>query len=565
VSSSGAHPGDAHGEDRGPADGARPGSRPGRLGGRRGGLAWLGLVAGLTAVLALGLVLVPFADHDAVTKAATRAQRGRASASGRLHAHRAPAQRHGQRTVVATIAPATVPRPVPRSFLGLSTEYWSLPAYESNMPVFGRVLSMLHVAGQGPLVLRVGGNSADHTFWEPAVRRLPRWMFQLTPAWLRAARTLLQRFSVRLILDLNLVTDRPLVAAQWARAAEAQLPHRSIIGFEIGNEPDIYSRWFWITRMARTGRDTGTLPRALAAADYNRDFRAYARLLSRIAPHVPLLGPALANPSRHLSWISTLIRRARDDLGIVTAHRYPYSACVSPISAAYPTIARVLSEKASAGMARSLAPAVALAHRAGLPFRLTELNSVTCHGLAGVSNTFATALWAPDALFELLRAGVGGVNVHVHTNTINAAFTLNPSGLSARPLLYGLITFRRMLGAGAALLPLHLSTPRSPHLKVWAVRVAGGRVHVLVIDKGASPVTLDVRGAGQGPATVARLLDPSVSATSNVTLAGQWLGRDGRWRGRRSTETIAPARDGYRLTVGRFSAALLTIRRSDRS
>jgi hypothetical protein len=30
-----------------------------------------------------------------------------------------------------------------------------------------------------------------------------------------------------------------------------------------------------------------------------------------------------------------------------------------------------------------------------------------------VSDTFATALWAPDALFELLRAGIDGVNVHV--------------------------------------------------------------------------------------------------------------------------------------------------------
>jgi hypothetical protein len=38
-----------------------------------------------------------------------------------------------------------------------------------------------------------------------------------------------------------------------------------------------------------------------------------------------------------------------------------------------------------------------LAHRAGFPFRLTEQNSVTCGGLAGVSNTFATALWAPAA------------------------------------------------------------------------------------------------------------------------------------------------------------------------
>ena len=78
------------------------------------------------------------------------------------------------------------------------------------------------------------------------------------------------------------------------------------------------------------------------------------------------------------------------------------------------------------------------AHRAGLPFRLTEVNSVTCGGVPGVSDTFATALWAPDTLFELLRAGVDGVNVHVRTDAINAAFAFKRSGLVARPLLYGL-------------------------------------------------------------------------------------------------------------------------------
>jgi hypothetical protein len=349
------------------------------------------------------------------------------------------------------------------------------------------------------------------------------------------------------------------VAAQWARAAEADLPRRSIIGFEIGNEPDIYSRLFWLARMARTSPETTILPRDLTAADYVRDLRTYSRLLGTVAPGVPLLAPALANPSRHLSWISTVVARASGELGSITAHRYPYSACVSPTSQTFPTIPRLLGEQASAGIARSVAPAVAIAHRAGLPLKLTELNSVTCGGVAGVSDTFATALWAPDALFELLHAGVDGVSVHVRTDAINAAFVLTRRGLVARPLLYGLILFSRMLGPGAQLVPVRLSAGSTSHLKLWAVRVAGGRLHVLVIDKGTSTATIDLRVAADGPATVARLLAPSVAATSRVTLAGRSLGRDGRWTGRRSAETVAPAGNGYRFTVGRFSATLLTI------
>jgi hypothetical protein len=525
-------------------------------------MAWLGLVVGLTALLAVSEVLFELPDHEGVPKAAARSKR--VEARKPIVTRRggpAPAPRPAKPdAAVATIDPFATARAVPAAFLGLSTEYWSLPGYEGHMAVFGRVLSLLHVPGDAPLMLRAGGNSADHTFWEPTVRRMPRWVFQLTPAWLQAARALVHRVRVRLILDLNLVTDSPAAAAQWARAAEIELPRRSIAGFEIGNEPDIYSRWFWMTRMSRAGdSDPDILPPDLTARDYIRAFRAYARLLKQIAPGVPLLGPSAANPSRHLSWISALVAGARGDLEIVSGHRYPYSACLGPASGSYPTIARVLSEHASADVARSLQPAVLVAHRAGLPFRLTELNSVTCGGLPGVSNAFATALWAPDALFELMRSGVDGVNIHVRTDAINAAFAFSRRWLVARPLLYGLIMFRRALGADARLVPVRLSAARSPHLKVWAVRVAGGRLHVLVIDKGSRPATVQLRVPGAGPASVQRLLAPSAAATSGVTLDGQWLGRDGRWKGRRDTRTIAPTRYGYPLTLRPYSAALVAI------
>jgi hypothetical protein len=45
---------------------------------------------------------------------------------------------------------------VPRSFLGVSTEYWSLPLYAPRMQVFTRVLSLLHAPAAGPLLIRFG-------------------------------------------------------------------------------------------------------------------------------------------------------------------------------------------------------------------------------------------------------------------------------------------------------------------------------------------------------------------------------------------------------------------------
>jgi hypothetical protein len=48
---------------------------------------------------------------------------------------------------------------VPISFFGLSTEYWAIPIYERRPSLFESVMSLLRVRGDGPMILRIGGNS----------------------------------------------------------------------------------------------------------------------------------------------------------------------------------------------------------------------------------------------------------------------------------------------------------------------------------------------------------------------------------------------------------------------
>jgi hypothetical protein len=127
-------------------------------------------------------------------------------------------------------------------------------------------------------------------------------------------------------------------------------------------------------------------------------------------------------------------------------------------------------------------------------------------------------------------------------------------------LLYGLILFARTLGPDAQLVGVHVGANRPEHLKVWAVRVGGDRLRVLLINKGSHPVSLALQLPAMGPATVQRLLAPSVTAPSGVTLDGQQLGVEGNWRGRAANETIAPGACGYELTIGRTSAALVEVR-----
>ena len=516
------------------------------------------IVAG--ALLACGIALaVP--DQGEVT--GTRASgAGRTTEFASRHVTAPRRARPGQLPeAVLTIDPGAGSVSVPSSYFGISTEYWSLPKFERNMRVFERVLSMLHTQGDGPLVLRIGGDSADHSFWTPKTRKMPGWAFALTPAFLSRLRTLVERDRVRLIVDLNLVTDTPFIAAEWAHAAETQLPHGSIIGFEVGNEPDLYERKYWEATMARSPLEPRPLPVDVTASSYVGDFNEYAQVLGEGAPDVALIGPAVAHPRVSLDWISTLIADERSDVGEVSAHLYPYSACIKrPSNLSYPTVARLLSPAASSGLAKDIAGAVAAAHDAGLKLRLTELNSVTCGGKPGVSNTFATALWAPDALFTLMRAGVDAVNLHVREYAINAPFSLNAYGLNPRPLLYGLIMFERTLGARARLVRLHMSAPRRLDLSAWGVRVRGDILHVLLIDKGNHNVRVDLHLPATGPATVQQLLAPSASSTAGETLDGQRIGPDATWIGTRQVQTINRGGNGYVVTIARRSEALVGVR-----
>jgi Glycosyl hydrolase family 79 C-terminal beta domain len=468
--------------------------------------------------------------------------------------------------VQVTVTPRAAQTPVPRSYLGLSTEYSALPAWAHEMPLLERALSLVRVRGDGPFLLRIGGDSADHSIWDPSAAPMPPWAFSVAPVWLRQARTLVARLGARIILDLNLITDTPAAAAQWARAARAALPRHGIAAFEVGNEPDIYSLADWRAfiegrRFLRRGGLLPSLPETLTASHYLRDFRAYARALDQVAPDVPLAGPALANPVHDMRWVPKLIDGAPRSLGLVTIHRYPYTGCLGRRdTSSYATIGRILSPAASTGMAAGLRPLADDAHDAGLPLRLTELNSVNCGGRAGVSDSFATALWAPDALFALMRAGVNGVNIHVRADAVNAAFALGPEGLQARPLFYGLILFARALGPRARLLTVRARAPRAVNLAAWAVRVGRDTLHVVLIDKGRRSARVALRLPAEGAVHVQRLLAPSVRSPTGVTFGGRQIGTNGRWQGLPARQTLSRRGGTYVLVVRSMSAALLSAR-----
>jgi hypothetical protein len=138
-----------------------------------------------------------------------------------------------------------------------------------------------------------------------------------------------------------------------------------------------------------------------------RDFNAFGAAL----PPLPLAGPALGASK----WMQNLgpFLSSQPRLGVVTLHRYPLQLCyTSTKSLKHPTLGHLMNPAATTGLADSFKRDVASAHARGLPLRVDEINSVSCGADRAVSYTFASSLWAVDAMFELARVGVDGVNLH---------------------------------------------------------------------------------------------------------------------------------------------------------
>jgi Glycosyl hydrolase family 79 C-terminal beta domain len=466
-------------------------------------------------------------------------------------------------TVYATVGATPDGPPMASNFLGLSFEYSALPAYagadaSSLNPVFVQLLRNLTPAPGQSLVLRVGGDSTDSTWWPVAGVHPPAGVtYALTPGWLATARALIHALGARAILGINLAAGKPRLAAAEAQALLAGVGPANVMALEVGNEPDVYGVFPWY--LGRRG------PVRARAASYAPP--AYARDLARWAaaiPRVPLAGPALAE----LPWMTDLplVLAAAPALRVVTVHRYALLGCLTnPSSPSYPSVANLFSDRSSRGLAAAVAPYVAYVHSRGLQFRVDELNSAAlagCIGRTGVSDTFASALWTVDALFSMASVGVDGVNIHSLPGAAYQLFTFDRAGGewrgAVRPDYYGLLMFSQAFPPGAQLLPV--AAPGGP-VRVWATRGPDGHVRVMVIneDSRAHEVQLELP-AGAGQASLEWLRAPSAAATGGVTLGGQTFGTETATGvlPAPAVQTIPQLLGSYSVDVPPASAVLLT-------
>ena len=262
------------------------------------------------------------------------------------------------------------------------------------------LVQLLKALGPGPApVLRIGGDSTDSTWW-PMRGVIPPGgiSYALTKGWLRTTRALAAR-SRRQTDHRHQSGRRPAGAGRGRGAGD---PAR-----ESGASTSKRSRSATspISTACFPGTGTaaaGSCSRAPAGYDLQRLHQAISRAGARRCRRHPLAGPAFAG----LGWLGGLeqfIYRG------AAAGRLGHLPPLSPARLRHRSelaLVRVDSATCSPTAPRSAWPASCAIHtsrpptRTGCPFRLDELNSASCAG-RGVSDTFASALWVLDTLFNL--------------------------------------------------------------------------------------------------------------------------------------------------------------------
>lgn len=449
---------------------------------------------------------------------------------------------------------------IPRSFLGLSMAYNQVTAFANEGSAFDHFVSLIRPEDGGPMLLRIGGRSADRAYWDRAPVHAPASVYEIGHRWLRGLSALAARDRLHVLLDLNLAVHSRTLASNFVGAALRALPHGSLAGLEIGNEPDRYWTQPNLDR-ERIGTTERSTPRNWAlqysTQDYRRDYATYASRLRSKFPSIALGGPDVARST--IPWLSSIQGLGRDSPQFLTIHKYASSSGWPRGSRWYPSIGLFLSETSTSGLAVSVRTASAFAHSHHEALRVSEMNTISSGKLANIAESFATALWVPDVLFELIRAGADGVNWQTRTNRTNEPFRFTERGIKPMPELYGLAVFAEMTGPGARILNTDLVTANRLHLKAWAVRLDHG-LRVLLINKGPQTASVSLHLGAVGTAYVKHLRAPGVGARTGVTFGGQTIGPNGRWHGREVAVRMAGRAGVYNVRVPGYNAALVSAR-----
>jgi len=448
-----------------------------------------------------------------------------------------PAATRAEETIKITIDPQSTTATIPEDFLGLGYET-SAVAQAGYFTDKNRALIQLYrnLSHQG--LIRIGGNISDHTRFEPdgtATVNSEERVTIINEASLRNLASFARATGWKVMWGLNLGTGTKEQAVQEAIAVDQELGP-NLQSFEIGNEVDL---------MRKYARDFDA---------YHAAYTEYKAAIRAKLPHAVFSGPDVAG---NLSFVEKFVGSEAGDMKLATHHYYRGGAS-SPRATLQTLLAR------DEGFDRRLDALHALCVHHHLDYRINEVNSFSGGGKPGVSDTFGSALWCLDYMFDLASHGCSGVNMETDIN--QHAFISHYSPIvhdadgrcTARPEYYAMLSFAM---AGHGHLIKTAMSKSDINCTAYSTQSNDSNWDIVINKDFNKEAQIELElPSHSGAAKLYRLIAPSIEAKDHMTLAGSSVADDGTWSP--GEPEVVPISQGHiQFAVAHSSAILIKFAR----
>ena len=429
---------------------------------------------------------------------------------------------------------------IPPRFIGLSYEKSAVT--ENHFRPDNLVLVNLH-KNLGSGVLRFGGNKVELTQWsrETPKEKPAKGIFVATTSHMDNFYAFIKSVDWKVIHAVNLSSNKPELFSDEINYA-VKIGGNSIMGFEIGNEPDHYDK------------DTKKLrEKGYAYPQYKSELEKAHTVILKQNPGINLIGPAVT--SGGFKFFEPCVTDFKNKLSLATSHFYPTSAISNPP----PTCESLLSEGSKKKTITMADKYFTACKKAGLPWRLAECNSASMGGTNGVSDVFAAAVWGSDFLFDIAKSGATGVNLHTifGLNGYTAiSFDKEKKIYAVRPLYYSLLLFK---DAGHGKL-IESDTKSTGNVVSHATLGDDGKLRVIVINKELEKATKTtvLTESKRTHGTITRLSASSPTEQMAVSYGEGTVNKDGTWK-LEKREEIKGSAGRFEITLPACSVAVLTL------
>jgi hypothetical protein len=449
-----------------------------------------------------------------------------------------------------TIDPHSAGNTIGPDFTGLSYESAQLGDPTFFSPDNTELIALVRRLGKSG-VLRIGGNTSEYCYWtpnptaadiaaasapvNPSTGKQADAVRKITPKAVRNLSDFVDAIGWKLIYGLNMGTGTPEAAADEA-AYVMKLLGPKIVAFQLCNEPDL----FYHNGIRKAGYNF---------SDFAKEWQRFYQVIRARVPNAPFSGPDTAFNNE---WLVPFAKQFKSEVEFLSQHYYAEGPPTDPSM----TIERLLRpnpklEAEFAGMKQTR-------QDTGLPFRLTETNSCYQAGKQGVSNTFASALWGAELMYQL--ATEGGIGISFHGGGYGWYTPIagtEQKGFEARPIYYGMLMFAQ---AGPGQLVANRFGQPQPEdaVAAYSLKTASG-LKTMILNKNPNSGVHIVVDPGQRSqrATLLQLSAPSLDSTSGVSLGGSTVDAHGDWLASSKPTTLGK-NGSFAIDLAAASAALIT-------